>query len=116
MAAIFVFTAAVGAMMGFWFNAAALVAGSVSVLAFSLLSGVVNGQDVLSGIAISIGLLATLQVSYLLGLLFSNFVGAPRKCDLLGSHLQRRRSRKWVRIFRRKEVFGSGRLLKKRRV
>jgi hypothetical protein len=53
----------------FWLRVGALVAGSMLVLGFSILSSVIHGKTFFSALAISIGLVATLQAGYILGLL-----------------------------------------------
>jgi hypothetical protein len=47
----------------------ALVAGSMLVLGFSVLANVIHGKAFFTALAISIGLVATLQAGYILGLL-----------------------------------------------
>src|SRR3984893_4799857 len=78
MIAAFVLIAIGGAIMGFRFRLSALVAASLLVLAFSIVSSIANGRGVLSAMAITLGLLATLQATYLLGLVFHSLARAPK--------------------------------------
>ena len=78
MIAAFVLIAIGGAIMGFRFRVSALVAASLLVLAFSVVSCIANGRGVLSAMAITLGLLATLQATYLLGLVFHSLVRARK--------------------------------------
>jgi len=78
MATTFVLVAAGGVAMGFRFRANLLAAASMLILVFSALSSLLNGRAVLSGIALSLGLLVALHAGYLLGLVLSRFLGVQK--------------------------------------
>jgi len=78
MTATFVLMIVGGIVIGLWLRAAAVAASSVLVLAASIFHSAVNGLPFLSAVAISFGLVATLQAGYLLGLLVSS-LARPRR-------------------------------------
>ncbi len=73
MGAAFALIAVGGLLIGMWLRAGALAVVSVLVLAGSVVDSVIGGRDFFNAALFSIALLATLQGSYLIGLLFSNF-------------------------------------------
>jgi hypothetical protein len=61
-----------GLLMGFWLRASALILGSILVLGISVSASIINGRELLSALAASMALLATLQAGYLFGLLIQS--------------------------------------------